>query len=511
METPLVNVTPPPYQFTPSPSPQYEEESQLRLRKKLFESPPPLKNLNKVMESPLTANSYNQNGSSPTSRSAEEGSKLLGVFQAVKLYKNEFHYAYEKPTITVDARPHKKCIILKLNNYKDQSLSKQLKQIIDPGFRTPRMNVRETLTISFDEISGLDFQYAPCEDVIIAIELFRKKKHDNPLLCTDMFFLQCKKQDSATYFDEIVLKSDKRLLKLSIKQLPSWCTFVNRYRIPIYYSYYVRLFVTFFVNVYIIISLFWGFYDLYKHLPFVGDAIRKVFGPIIEPLLENRIVLLFPLIFNRIGLVFGKLFEIRFPLISQAWGILLDYCSLIGSYFDPIINLFWTISQPISMIFNHLKNLFSYVLTIPLNFFQILFNFLLNIKNLITWLFYGPLEAISVVFSTLFELIKLIYYAVIYPLMKIKDFISPAQDVVQAGANVASRTEELRKVWSELQITIAPLQRVWFGIKRISDSVYHTYLTRIKPTPKKQRYLLSVCMGLGLFIALVWILVKIFG
>ena len=45
-----------------------------------------------------------------------------------------------------------------------------------------------------------------------------------------MFFLQCKKQDSASYFDEIMLKNDKRLLKLSIKQLPSWCTFVNRYR-----------------------------------------------------------------------------------------------------------------------------------------------------------------------------------------------------------------------------------------------------------------------------------------
>ena len=146
-----------------------------------------------------------------------------------------------------------------------------------------------------------------------------------------------------------------------------------------------------------------------------------------------------------------------------------------------------------------------------MNLIQILFNILLNLKNLISWLFYGPFEAISVVFSSLIELIKLLYYAIIYPLMKLKDLISPAKDVVEAGANVASRTEELRKIWSELQITIAPLQRVWFGIKRISDSVYHTYLTKIKPTHKKQRYMMSVLLGLGVLIALIFILFKIFG
>jgi hypothetical protein len=180
METPQVNVTPPPpleHFETPvaSPSP-FEEGNHPRLRKKLFQTPPLKLTL---LESPMSSK-YNQNGTSPVARQAEEGSNAYGTFQAVKLYKNEFHFAYEKLTVAVDNRT--RTLNFRMNRYKDERLTKQFKQIMDPGFKTPRMNVRETLKIDFDEISGLDFQYAPCEDVIVVIELFKKKIHDNPLL-----------------------------------------------------------------------------------------------------------------------------------------------------------------------------------------------------------------------------------------------------------------------------------------------------------------------------------------
>jgi hypothetical protein len=198
-------------------------------------------------------------------------------------------------------------------------------------------------------------------------------------------------------------------------------------------------------------------------------------------------------------------------MISQTWGVLIEYCSTIGNLFNPIVNLFWSIIDPLVSFGYQLKNLFSYLFTIPFNFLQILFNFLINLKNLFAWLFYGPFEAISVVFTSIFELIKLTYYSLIYPFMKIKDFISPAKDVVQTGVNVASRTEELRKVWADLQISIAPLQRVWFGIKRITDSVYHTYLDKIKPTPKKQRYMMTAFLVLSVLVVFIFILYKLYA
>ena len=110
-----------------------------------------------------------------------------------------------------------------------------------------------TIIIDWDNISGLDFQYSPCAPVIVVFDLKHPPRHCPPNMSSVVYFLYCSKQDCATYLDGVMLRSDPRLLRLSIQGLPTWSILVNRYSIPIYYSFHFRQFITTIVNIYILI------------------------------------------------------------------------------------------------------------------------------------------------------------------------------------------------------------------------------------------------------------------
>lgn len=197
------------------------------------------------------------------------------TFIANKLTRSDFSTEYPNCQVTVDT--DKKQLVITLQDHR-------------------------LVVIPFSSISGLDFQYSPLNPVIVVIEMKELPIEAPSELQSAVYFLYCEKMDCAKYLDGIMLKADKRLHTLAIKSLPTWSVVVNRYRIPIYYSYRVRVIVTVIVNIYILISLVWGFYDLYKHLPFVGNAIQAIVKAVVEPLFKNRIILGIPLLF-------GVLFE----------------------------------------------------------------------------------------------------------------------------------------------------------------------------------------------------------
>lgn len=406
--------------------------------------------------------------------------ECLHIFHASKFFKSDFNIAYENPEVQLDV--FEKTLQIKVNRYKDQTISKQIKKLfIDPD--TPRVeDVRDSLTIRWEEISGLEFQYSPCEDAIVCIELYNYKAHVNPNLSSNFYFLQLSKTNSSKYFDDILLKADDRLRKLSIKQLPSWSTAVNRYRIPIPYSYRIRMIITIIVNIYILISLIWGFYDLYKHLPFVGNFIKNLLNPLMDNLFKRFVLI--PLFINRFASLFSFLFNNVY--ISYLWALFISCYEL--PFIQTIISLpyliYSTIIQPILFIQKSIYNLIIYPF------------FILPYQS-IKWICDGQLEAIKIAISFLYNSFKILYSTLLYPCMKVREHSGTIKTTID-------HSRDLKGYLTDIQITISPFQSVWNGIRRIIDFFYHIYLVKIKYQPFWKKWMMilgiSFVILLGLFI-----------
>jgi hypothetical protein len=74
-----------------------------------------------------------------------------------------------------------------------------------------KVRLNDELTIKWSDISGLDFQYSPLEDVTIVLETRNYNYHHNSNLSGRFYFLLLSKVNSSDYFDEVLLKNDKRL------------------------------------------------------------------------------------------------------------------------------------------------------------------------------------------------------------------------------------------------------------------------------------------------------------
>lgn len=320
------------------------------------------------------------------------------------------------------------------------------------------------------------------------------------------------------------------------------------------------------VNIYIVVSLIWGFYDLYKNLPYVGTAMKRWFGPIIEPLIHNRIVLLFPLVLNRFGAIFSKMFAVFSPLMRNAFTefmcnkfvdviqvilwIIQYFGSFLGKFFNPII---WAVDQirlGIWGVLVYWALTFWGFLKLPLEILKTLFSFLGIIisylaaliestKKFILWLWNGQLEAISIFIHSVTLATKFLIYAIItplsllinmilapiivtlqtimYPVMKLKSLISKvdikeAQESIEAVSRVAASastsTQDFKEILTRFQETLTPWQRLWFGFKRIIDSIIYTWDTKIKHKNETVRRLLIASLIVSViicFVVIIWL------
>ncbi|KAG2377405.1 hypothetical protein C9374_009316 [Naegleria lovaniensis] len=409
--------------------------------------------------------------------------------------------------------------------------------------------VQEKLVIAFDDITGLEFQHSPLSDDIVVIEVNQIPSDAPASMRSNFFFLYLTKEDSAKYMDGALLSSDKRLLKLAIVGLPTWATIVNRYSIPIFYNHRIRGVITTLVNIYIIISLIWGFYDLYKNLPIVGGALRAIFGPVasfLEPIIKNKIMLLIPLVFSKVweaAQIFFSLFAPLLSVFTPLWKLIVTLSNAITNVFKPLadgfvilvngliypfIQLYHHVLYPLFnglyLLFAGISRFLSLIGTGIYTAFKIPVQFVgvvsAEIVDMFVDLFYAlstalsyPVTFFKLLFSLIAGIIAFIYSAIVYPftklgtLFKFKKDIEHATKVVSnvaaASSQAASTTSSLKDYLMSMKENFQPLSSLWNGIRRIIDSIIHTYHTKIKHRSVWKRRILITIICLIVFAGLV--------
>lgn len=375
--------------------------------------------------------------------------------------------------------------------------------------------------IHWDDITGLDFQYTPLQPVLVVIELGKK-----PDLCPQTFksvvyFLFCSKTHCERYLDQIMLANDTRLFKLAVMSLPTWSVIVNRYSIPVLYNYRIRHVVTWIVNMYILISLIMGFWDLYKGLPYVGNLIKTVLGPIgrlIEPLRNTKLVLLIPLLaefmwswlffFITLFKSFVSLFVSK-ELLS-AMSTLLHYgYSGVAPIFTFLYQvgfvMFTTVLETIRVFWELIKLPFEMLVTLvkmfasSISYIVHTFQWLVGttvgsvfgtIKTIVVWIVNEYYKACSISVNAIINIGRALYY----PIQKVQFLFAGKAVIVDQAQQAVQHTSTLTQMWYSLQDGIvAPIQRVYSGFRRIIDWVIHVYHTSIKHrNAVKQRIMIVI-------------------
>ncbi|EFC43562.1 predicted protein [Naegleria gruberi] len=396
----------------------------------------------------------------------------------------------------------------------------------------------QRLTIPFDEITGIEFQHSPLSDDIIVIETKRVPEQAPSTMQSNFFFLYLSREDSAKYMDGALLSSDKRLLKLAIVGLPTWATIVNRYGIPVYYNHRVREVITTLVNIYIVISLIWGFYDLYKNLPIVGGALRALFGPVasyFEPLIKNKVMLLIPLVFSKVweaSLIFFSLFAPIVALFTPLWKLIVNLSHFITQIFKPLADFLVLLGNgivyPFIQLYNHLLlPLFNFLsvscsaiakfialfgtglyaaIQVPVQLISFvcteLIDFVVELFTAISAIISYPVTLFKVLFNVIVGFFQMVAYPFtkIGSLFKYKKELEKATEVVtnvaMASGQAVSTTSTFKDYLMSLKENFQPLSSLWTGIRRIIDSIIHTYHTKIKHRSVWKRRILITIISL---------------
>ncbi|KAL9645530.1 hypothetical protein ABK040_000594 [Willaertia magna] len=443
--------------------------------------------------------------------------------------------ATNSPRMLKSPTPNATPGIYTINNRKNKVTAMQPKDILKNKASNEivnSLNSNNRIVMHFDDITGLEFQHSPLSDDIVVIELNNEPEVCPTTMKSNFYFLYISKEDSAKFMDGALLSSDKRLLKLAIKGLPTWATIVNRYSLPVYYSYRFRELVTTLVNIYIVISLIWGFYDLYKNLPIVGGTLRAIFGPVVsfmEPFLRNRVMLFIPLLltkaweaatqfFNVFAIFkpFGKLFSNLWTFSTSVLYPLGEFLYYVGYYIIyPFFQLYNYVIYPIFRVLyilivgiSDLVTLFGTglykILQLPISFVvefvRTIYDITVILIEQASVLLSYPYELIKFLFQFIYQILILFYTVFIYPFVKLKSLFTfskelqkateAATKVVEVGANTAAQTNNIKEKLNNLKENFQPFSSLWTGIRRIIDSIIYSYHTKIKHRSVWKRRLL---------------------
>jgi hypothetical protein len=135
----------------------------------------------------------------------------------------------------------------------------------------------------------------------------------------------------------------KRLLSLYEAGMPSWTIFISRWGLP--YRRRYRLFFVMLINIWPVIALCVGLYDLYKHLPFVKDFMADALSPL-SLWVNNHFVVYMSML---ITYIFTVSFSVLHGFYMSVKGIM-SVVSFVLYPFVPLFHLVLMLRYPLQML-----------------------------------------------------------------------------------------------------------------------------------------------------------------
>jgi hypothetical protein len=261
-----------------------------------------------------------------------------------------------------------------------------------------------------------------------------------------------------------------------------------------------NLHLNFIYNIWkMILDNFGGAYTFFFQLlqPFL-DLFRFIFGLI--HFIGNRVIiaidpliLLFKTIFELVKTIFSGLFSFPFAILKNVFVLI----------FDLIKAIFTIIQFSLNGPYLVLKDLFFLLQPIIVYPVTIISNFLFVVKNFCQLFFFGSYETIKLFFIGIYKSFMLIFEIFKLPLQLINSMrkVKETSDTINTGY-------KLKDLIQDLNIFIDPFRSLWFGFRKITDSIYNIYLTKIKHRDKTTRRILIsllVILSIILLVAIFYI------
>ncbi|KAH9600728.1 hypothetical protein LSM04_003152 [Trypanosoma melophagium] len=225
------------------------------------------------------------------------------------------------------------------------------------------------------------------------------------------------------------LKEQRRMLSMYETGMPAWTVFLASTGLP--YRRVFRLTFVGLVNIWPVISLFVGLYDLYKHLPHMKEFVSTTLAPLLD-WIERRVTL-------RISMLVTYLLSVGFSVAASFTSFFSQFYVL-EVFLLPLHFFGRLLHTPFTLIFELLWT----SLSIIVSFLSLL---LVTLKMLIM----GPFVLVSHLASL--------------------EFATSGAGVLPAAAEGTSLTMKWWRAWQEFWVTVASpvknLAKAWY------DSVVH--------------------------------------
>ena len=179
------------------------------------------------------------------------------------------------------------------------------------------------------------------------------------------------------------IAEQKRLLGLYEAGMPSWTIFISRWGLP--YRRRYRLFFVMLINMWPVIALCVGLYDLYKHLPFVKDFLADALSPL-SLWVNNHFVVYMSMM---ITYIFTVSFSVLHGFYMSVKGMM-SVVSFLLYPFVPLFHFLLLLKYPLLVVWN--------VATLLLTPLYVLGS---TVVGLVGTLLYAPFMVIRTLFSLL--------------------------------------------------------------------------------------------------------------
>lgn len=179
------------------------------------------------------------------------------------------------------------------------------------------------------------------------------------------------------------VQEQKRLLSMYEAGMPSWTIFFSRYGLP--YRRWFRLVAVMLVNLWPLIALCVGLYDLYKHMPYLKEFLADTLTPITW-WMEHHFTL-------RISMLVTYLVTVSYTVLQALHSFVKSVMALTNFVFAPII--------PVLQLFSLIKYPFIILWTTATFVLGPLLSLLWALWLVITTVLAGPFHMVWYVFRTI--------------------------------------------------------------------------------------------------------------
>ncbi|KEG10545.1 hypothetical protein DQ04_03591000 [Trypanosoma grayi] len=250
------------------------------------------------------------------------------------------------------------------------------------------------------------------------------------------------------------LREQRRMLSMYETGMPSWTVFLASTGLP--YRRVFRLTFVGLVNIWPVISLFVGLYDLYKHLPQMKAFVSTTLAPLLE-WVEHRVTL-------RVSMLVTYILSVCLTVVTS-------FTSFLSQFYVLEIILF-----PLRLIGRLLQTPFALVFDLLWTFFSIIVSFLSLVLVTIKMLFVGPFLLVTHLAALDFG----------------------GTTVLPAAAEGTSLTMKWWRAWQEFWVTVASpvknLAKAWY------DSVVHVAVSAARREASIRRWYTPKLRSVGAFV-----------